>query len=295
MRVYMSWAVSLLLSAWACTIAMASDWRLNEPAPIPSNEYRKQIGQLVCGEDGFELSDEGVRCKVCPKFTGNPGSKEGLHIVHSMRGRFSSAQTEDEWLLDTEGCEAHYESFGGAILLSHTAPKTFFSMPAVGLGSSLVVKPSAGPLALAFYKPGFRLNDCLPWIGKDDRTLLVCNEADVAQGEIIGHISSMEISRRGITRWRLLRWYDNSGSDLPQVVSVAPAGIRRIEQEDGQSVLQIKLKIFEIPREDYEKGTEPAAKQIGFLFKRKGQRFFPTKKTQEHLEEISLLTRKMLE
>lgn len=295
MKFYMSWAVSLMLSAWAVTIVEASDWRLNEPAPIPSSQHREQIGQLVCGKSGFELSTEGVRCKVCPKFTGNPGSKEGLHIVHFLRGRLTSTGTENEWLLDTEGCEAHYASFGGAILLSHTTPKTVFTMPSVGLGTSLVVKPTAGPLALAYYKPGFRVNDCLPWIGKDDRTLLVCNEADLAQGEIIGHISSMEISRRGITRWRLLRWYDNSSSDLPQIVSVLPVGMRRIEQEDGTLGLQIKLKFFETSREVYEKGTEPAAEQMSLFFKRKGQRFFAPKKTQEQLKEIGELTRKMLE
>jgi hypothetical protein len=263
-----------VLTAWSVTIAEASDWRLNEPAPIPSDEHRKVIGQSVCGESGFELSAEGLRCKICPKFTSNPGSKEGLHIVHTNRSRFSSAAAENEWLLDTEGCEAHYASFGGAILLSHTTSKTVFTMPAVELGFSIVVNPAAGPLALAFYKPGFRVNDCLPWIGKDDRNLLVCNEADMAQGEIIGHISSMEISRRGITRWRLLCWYDNTSSDLSQVVSVLPSEMRRIEEEGGTPGLQLKLKIFESTREVYEKGSEPTAKQFSLLFKRKGQRFF---------------------
>ncbi len=295
MRFHSFWLAAAFFCAWTDAFAETSDWRINAPAPEPSEEQRKQLGQLVCGNGGFELLEGKIRCKLCPKYTGNADSAEGLTVVSALRGRFTSKGLENEWILDTEGCEAHYSSFGGVILLSHIAPKTFPSMPSVGLGSSLAAKPAGGALALTFYKPGFRVSDCMPWVGKDERILLVCNEADLAQGEVIGHLSSMEISRRGISRWRLLRWYDNTAGDALQVISVVPTGMRRMELDDGQSGLQVKLKMFETSRELLEKGLKPAAKQVSLLFQQKGQRFFATKKTQGQLKVISALTRKVLE
>ena len=296
MRIQLLCGFMLLFGSGLLAIADMDEWRLTEAPPPISQADRSLIGRTVCGAGQFEMTEAGVRCKVCPKFTGNAGSDEGLEIGLMSRGRFTAAGAEGEWLLDTDGCEAHYTSFGGAILLSPAAPKTLgLGMPALSLGSSLTSKAVEEPLTQVFYKPGFRLNDCLTWGGDDSRSLLVCNEADMAQGEVIGHISSMEISRRGITRWRLLRWYDNAGSDLPQIVSVVPSGMRRIELEDGQPGLQIKVKILETSREDFEKETAPAPESVSLIFQRKGQRFFATKKTQGHLQAISILTRKMLE
>lgn len=126
---------------------------------------------------------------------------------------------------------------------------------------------------MVFYKPGFCLNDCVVFAGDNARSLLVCNEADVAQGEVIGHISVMEVSRRGISRWRLLCWYDNAGSDMSQIVSVVPTGMRRLELDDGLARLQVKLKIVEGNREAYEKGSVTPERAINLVFQRKGQRY----------------------
>ena len=295
MRLLISFLFMLLSGNLGLASTDLNPWRLTEASPAMAQADRRLIGQAVCGEGQFATTDDGVRCRICPKFTGNAGSDEGMEIVHANRGRFTSAKAEGEWLLDTQGCEAHYASFGGAILLSHAAPKAVLGMPAVALGSRLSGKPAGGPLAMVFYKPGFRVDDCLVWEGGETRALLVCNEADMAQGEVIGHISAMEVSRRGITRWRMLRWYDNSGSDLPEILSVVPGGMRRMELDDGQPGLQIKVKILEASREAHDKGSAPVARSVSLLFRRKGQRFFATKKTQAHLQEIGALTRKMLE
>ena len=295
MRLPILFAFVLLCVNRVPAFADTDAWRLTAASPGIAQADKHPIGRTVCGEGQFETTAAGVRCRVCPGFTGNAGSDEGLEIVHANRGRFTSARAEGEWLLDTQGCEAHYASFGGAILLSHAAPKTVLGMPAVTLGSRLSSKPAGGPLTLAFYKPGFRVDDCLVWDDGETRTQLVCNEADMAQGEVIGHISAMEVSRRGITRWRLLRWYDNSGSDLPEILSLVPGGMRRMEFDDGQPGLQIKVKILEASREAFAKGHAPVAKSVSLLFRRKAQRFFATRKTQAHLQEIGALTRKMLE
>jgi hypothetical protein len=117
----------------------------------------------------------------------------------------------------------------------------------------------------------------------------------MAQGEVIGHVSAMEISRRGITRWRLFRWYDNSSTELTEVLSVIPTGIRRMELDTGKPGLQIELKIVATGRDAYEKAPEAPGRTVNLLFRRQGQRFFATEKTQTRLNEIGDLTRKVLE
>ncbi len=295
MNSYLPIAASLVFGVWAVALADSTDWRLTAAPPATPETELNLIGRTVCGEGEFESTGGSVRCRTCPEFTTNAGSDEGLNIGHIIHGRFSSADAVGELLLDTDGCEAHFQNFGSAILLGPAVPKPVLGRPAVMLGSRLSTKPSAGLPTVIFYRPGFRLNDCLVFDSGNTRTMLICNEADIAQGEVIGHISAMEISRRRITRWRLLRWYDNSGTDMTEILSVIPTGIHRLQQDDRQPALEVKLKILEATREAYEKGSEPQVKAINLVFQRKRQRFFATTETQQKLAEINALTSKMLE
>jgi hypothetical protein len=296
MRVVLLHAIGFWFGVSSLAFADLSDWQLTHAPPPLSAADKEMLGNVVCGESGFEVVEAGLQCNVCPDFTGNPGSHEGLEIGSIMRGRFSAVDAGDEWLLDTDGCEAHFESFGGVILLGPTESKPSAGFPKLpSLGSSPTTQSADMPPQLIFYKPGFRLSDCLIFNGNKTRNLLVCNEADMAQGEVIGHISVMDITKRGITRWRLLRWYDNSGSDTQQIVSVVPTGMRAVAVGSGSPELQIQMKILETTREVYEKEPEPSGKAVNLRFQRKGQRFFPTPKTLGYLAEISVLTRKMLE
>lgn len=295
MRIHLLCAVSLFFGGWAGSVADSTDWRLTTASTVMSDVDKNLIGRVVCGEVGYEATGIGVRCNICPKFTGNAGSDEGLEILHMIRGHFSAAKAESEWMLDTDGCEAHFESFGGAIMLGPADLKPLLGAPAVAPGSGLTAKPAAGSLAVVFYRPGYRLNDCLAFGGDNARTLLVCNETDMAQGEVIGHISAVEISRRGITRWRLLRWYDNSAADTLEVVSIVPTGMRRVEPDNGQPALQVNMKFVEATRDAYEKDPESPGKTINLVFRRQDQRFFATGETQAHLEAIGNLTRRILE
>ena len=295
MRIYLLCVVLLILEGRAASFADSTGWRVTPSPSAMLDSEIKQIGRVVCDEGGYETTAVGLRCKVCPKFTGNAGSDEGLEIGPAVRGRFTTNKAEGQWILDTNGCEAHVQNYGGAILLGPNERKQFVGTPAVALGNRLTPKPAAGPLAVLFYRPGYRLNDCLPFAGHDNRTLLVCNEFDVAQGEIIGHVSSMEISRRGISRWRLLRWYDNSDTDMPEVLSITPTGMHPVELDNGQPGLRIKLKVVEFERQAYQQATEMPGKSVNLIFRRQGQRFFATEKTQARLETIGMLTRKKLE
>ncbi len=296
MRVALLHAIGFIFGLSSLAFAGQTDWQLTPAPPSLSEADKAMIGRVACGEGGFEVTETGLSCNLCPDFTGNPGSHEGLEIGSIIRGRFSTVGGGDEWLLDTDGCEAHFESFGGVILLGPAKSK-----PSAGLaapsspGSSPTDKPAGRPPQLVFYKPGFRLNDCLVFTGVMTRDLLVCNEADMAQGEVIGHISVMEISKRGITRWRLLRWYDNSGSDMQQVVLVVPTGMRAVAAGDGTAQLQITIKILQTTRAVYEKDPEPSGKTVNLYFQRRGQRFFPTTQSRGYLAEIGVITRKMLE
>ncbi len=273
------------------TCGLASD----RCTPPVADADKSLIGRLVCGEGQFDITEKGARCRACPGFTSGAGSDEGLEIGRMLRGRFTAAAAEGEWILDTDGCEAHFTGFGGAMLLSSALRKPVAATPEAALGYRLIARPSPGSLTLAWYRPGFRLNDCLLFDGEKRRAQLVCNEVGMAQGEAVGHISAMEISRRGINRWRLLRWYDNSGTSQEQVVSVVPTPMRRVEMKDGLAGLQIQVNVLETTRELYEAEPETAGNPVTLEFKRKGQRFFATKQTQEQVERIGRLTRKKLE
>ncbi|MCP5445686.1 MAG: hypothetical protein H6964_01660 [Chromatiaceae bacterium] len=286
---------ALVLGAWNQVHADANEWRTTlEPAAITAYEMQA-IGNAVCGDGGFEETENGLSCTICPEFTGNAGSNSGLEIGHPFRGRFSGAKAGQEWIVDTEGCEAHFAGFGGALLLEQTISRPLPGSPAAVLSSKPATAPTNSPLSLIYYKPGFRLNDCLIFGGKDERSLLVCNEADMAQGEVIGHISAMEISRRDITRWRLLRWYDNSASDMARMISVVPTDMRQVQLKDGEQSLQITLAIAENSADSKVKSPKTTEKNVTLVYLRKSQRLFATPETQQLLGEINLLTGQMLD
>lgn len=287
--------VLLVLGTWNQIYADSDEWRTTaEPAAISAADMQA-IGSAVCGNGGFEETEGGLICSICPEFTGNAGSNSGLEIGQPFRGRFSGAKAGEEWIVDTEGCEAHFAGFGGAILLGQAKSKPLPGSPAAVLGSKLTVAATNKPLSFIYYKPGFRLNDCLIFGGKDKRSLLVCNEADMAQGEVIGHISAMEISRRDITRWRLLRWYDNAASNMSKIISVVPTEMREVQLKDGQKSLQITLTIAENNLDNKDKSPEETKKEVTLVYLRKSQRLFATPETQQLLGEINLLTGKMLD
>ena len=117
----------------------------------------------------------------------------------------------------------------------------------------------------------------------------------MAQGEVIGHISAMEISRRDITRWRLLRWYDNSASDMARMISVVPTDMRQVQLKDGEQSLQITLAIAENSADSKVKSPKTTEKNVTLVYLRKSQRLFATPETQQLLGEINLLTGQMLD
>ena len=283
----------LFYSGAGSVSAEQNDWRLTPPPAALSQADQDLIGRTVCGEDGFEVDEGVLRCNICPEFTGNPGSREGLEVGSLIHGRFSGTGTE--WLLDTDGCESHNESFGGAILLGPIRAAAAGVTNKQALDAATTGLSANNPPKLIFYKAGFRVNDCLVFDGEKRRSLLVCNEADMAQGEVIGHISLMEISRRGISRWRLLRWYDNSGSDMQEVVSMVPTHMQAQSENSGGQLLKIDMSILETTRERYDQSPEPQGKRITLEYRRTGQRFYPTGKTQRQLAQIGVLTRKMMD
>ena len=288
-------AIWILSAMTATAFADSTDWRMTPVSPPLSDKQKHAIGLALCGESGFEATGTGLRCGICPGFTGNAGSNEGLEIESWISGRFTSASAGDELLLDTEGCEAHFESFGGAILMSPVGVKPGLRNPGSALGANLASRGRAGPLRRVFYKPGFRINDCLSFDGDKVRTLLVCNEADMAQGEVIGHISAMDITRRGIVRWRLLRWYDDSASQQPGAVSVTPVSLRKLVFDGGQSGLQIQLRVSQSTGEPGGAGRSATHKTVELLFRRQVQRFFATLDSQRRLEELAGITGKAVE
>ena len=278
MKAYLQGLLFVALTGWGVAIAGGDD-RAGGPVAEMRGPDKTAIGRLICGVEGFDFIETGLHCSGCPEFSGRPNSSQGLEIDYVWYGRFTDGK-RDELLLDTLGCEAHFENFGGAVLLYRKSPKS----------------AAADRFELAYYQPGVRLDDCLTFGGEQERSLLVCNESEMAQGEAIGHVSSMEVSKHEIDRWRLFRWYDNSGSESDRVVSIVPSGMHAVDLDgDGQPELQVGLEIWQGSRTAFDKQDRAAARTVELVFRRKGQRFFATDKTRELLGEINLLTHQELE
>ena len=287
--------ICLTLGTWGAVHADSSDWRTSPEQPSMSASDMQAVGRAVCGDGEFNESEGSLICGRCPEFTGNAGADSGLEIGPPLRGHFSGSGSGEEWIVDTEGCEAHFAGFGGAIFLVKADPKPLPGSPSAVLGFRPGATPSDTPLSLIWYKARFRLNDCLILDGDGARSLLVCNEADMAQGEVIGHISALEVSKRDITRWRLLRWYDNSAANTNMIVSVVPTEMRQVRFDNGQKALHITMAIVETSRDKVEKEPGSLAKTVTLTFLRKGQRLFASTESQQLLGEINLLTGKMLD
>jgi len=250
-------------------IAAADDFRATGPVPALTEEERELIGKAVCGEGDYENKDSGVRCFDCPKFTGRAGSNEGLEISHLIRGRFTGKQTE-ELLLDLDGCEAHSSSYGGALLLVSATDTPSYKQ--------------------VYYKPGFRLNDRLKLDAGKEGNVLVCNESDIAQGEVFGQVSLVEVSDKEISRKRLFRWYDNRAAGGPRVVHAVPEKIEVISPPKKEPArVQVTLRTREISRAALDKGEPGAEKVESLLFEQKGKQLAADKKTQQILARIDAL------
>lgn len=273
----------LLLFGLNTTYVQAADETLTEAIEPFTKQERLKIGQAVCEDSKINLTEEGLSCRSCPSYTGQPDDPTGLHIEKLIRGQFTRTGS-NEILIDTSGCEAHFANFGGAILLR----KPPLGLPANATGK----QPDKNAFELQYYSPGYRLNDCLAFEKQGLQTVLVCNEFWQGQGEMIGHVSVMEISSRSITRWRLFRWYDNTSADSEQVISIVPEQISKLSLRNGkQDALKVTLKLIQTSRQAYEKNTDDKPALITLMFVREGQRFFADDDTRARLGEISTLTR----
>ena len=253
--------------------------RLTGPAAVISAADRADIGRSICGKPGFEITDEGVRCRACPDYTGGPSDPDGMDIDYLIRGRFSG-EASHEILLDTSGCEAHFSNFGGMILLRETA------------GADTQAGPGRKTLDFVYYRPGYRLNDCMVFDGAGARALLACNEFWMGQGEVTGHVSIMEVTGRNIARWRLFHWYDNTATDDEEIVSVVPKWMRKRQAHDGEpEALLVELDLLRTSRGEFERRSVPEPERMSLVFLRKGQRFFADEVTRTRLGELSEFTR----
>jgi hypothetical protein len=271
--------LAVLMGLAVTSINAANDgWNVGEVKNnIPAEELSR-IGLAVCTDGLFEISDGAVVCSTCPGYTGNAGDQAEMSINVRHVGHFSSGHGPKEWLLDTDGCEPHYVDFGGAILLRESETNA-----------------STTPLNMLFYRPGFRVSDCLNWETKDSPALLVCNEVSTAQGESVGHISMLDIDQKSISRWRLLRWYDNSGGIQPDIVAIIPQSMKKVKLANGQPALRIELIKRVTSRESFERNPELMWQSSTLDFKLRGRRFFATEPTQHIIGEVSVLLRGLLE
>lgn len=257
----------------------ADDRRLTAPIISMSEAEKSLVGAAVCGEGQYEISGAGVRCPVCPFFTSRAGANEVLEIGAMMRVRFPGREADD-LLLDAEGCEAHSARNGAALLLG---PKpTGDGLPQVA-GYWEGVTPQTR-YQMLYYKPGFRLYDCLRFDVEAGSMPLACNESDMAQGEVLGHLSVMEISREGVRRQPLFRWYDNRGTGAVKPTYVIPEQMERVLARGKRpETLKIGLRI---------KGPAfPQEITESLAFERKGLRFVADQKTQGALNRMAPLTR----
>ncbi len=277
--------VSFSLPALCLTLisSVAADSLLTEPMEKLTIKERTKIGHAICEDSKFTLTENSLNCLTCPSYTGQPGDNGGLLVENIIRSNFTSTDS-DELLLDTRGCEAHYTNFGGAILLRNIRAGLSTTSPSK--------KANDKVLEFQFYRPGFRLNDCLSLEQPGKRTQLVCNEHWMGQGEVIGHISAIEILNQAITRWRLFRWYDNSSTESSRVISVLPEEMNKSGiPGKKQQTIDITVSIVDTPRPLYETSPGASRTKEKLRFIQEGERFIADEATRTLLGKISSLTR----
>ena len=119
----------------------------------------------------------------------------------------------------------------------------------------------------------------------------------MAQGEVLGHVSVIETTRNGFTRWRLFRWYNNVATEADKVVSVVPENIRFVSDDGGRGVaLRVNVRVVQAGRNVYERrGDDLKGELLRLSFQRQGERFFANEKTRDALVGTSVLIRNFID
>lgn len=276
MTKYISPSILFLLFVTSAALS-EDDQRRIGTAPLELTQAESQsIGRLLCGTGHYRTDKRGINCSLCPEFTSNAGESEELTLNEAMRSRPDDDGVELV-LFDTDGCEPHFQEFGGALLLQRNAV------------------PAGQPWVMQLYSPGFRLNDCiiLPRRGKSE--LLVCNEESLAQGEIVGGISLIQVSSDDITRWRLLRWYDNSGAESQEIMRIVPVAAKVIEDRKAGTILQLDMELTETTRAHYETSPDKVDERVTLRFERAGNRLFPEPASKQVLMRLEKKLAKFLD
>lgn len=245
--------------------------RIGEPWPALLPVEAQEIGALVCGNRHRQPDPASIQCAKCPLFTSDVGFAEIWTLRAAMRIHDAEEGIE-QLLFDTDGCEPHFLEFGGALLMQKS------------------VRAEDQPWTVQIYQPGYRLDDCLRLPGAT--TLLVCNEEFLAQGENFGDISAIRIGADRIDRWRLLHWYDNSGSDSRSVLRLVPTGARVIQDEGRPESLQVDLELLEDSRKRFDAEPDRAGEQLTVRFERAGDRLFPDTASSKVLIRLEKLMAK---
>ncbi|MFT7388482.1 MAG: hypothetical protein ACI8VC_001736 [Candidatus Endobugula sp.] len=121
-------------------------------------------------------------------------------------------------LVDTDGCEAHNNSFGGLVLLRQ-------------IGDNWQYKS---------YQPNFRLNECLKFSAKGLSDVLVCNEIDSTQGEVFGQYSLFQFDQQEAIRTAL----QNCFVDKEASFAIAPVSVnKKFIDRDKLSDLRLTFSI----------------------------------------------------
>ena len=104
-----------------------------------------------------------------------------------------------------------------------------------------------------------------------------------------------EISEQDITRWRLLRWYDNSAANTNMIVSVVPTEMRQVRFDNGRKRCAYDGNCRNKPGQGWKKEPGSLAKTVTLTFLRKGQRLFASTESPTKLWGDKSLTGKMLD
>lgn len=185
--------------------------------------------QAVCDAGMAEIKDGIARCTACPSFTSLSGRKSGFSMANVVLGSFTQAR-EPEALLYMKGCESGVTVDGGIVLLRQT-----------GSGWSRLQ-----------YQKRLGFTECLKFRTLENVSNLLCSHSFQAGGNQSGEIFWIDITDNNFSRTTLLRWYDNTGSNPRELVSVFPYRFLRSDfNQDARSDVRIGFHVREqlIPEE----------------------------------------------
>ncbi|MBD2132635.1 hypothetical protein H6F47_09400 [Sphaerospermopsis sp. FACHB-1094] len=227
----------------------------------PSKKDAISIMQGICGKNNINKYNPEA-CETCPSFTGSD-SFGGVVLTSIVYGNFTKS-SNNEALIDLEGCKPRADNSGGSALIRKNNQQWY----------------------LVEYKAGLRSEKCLKFKASNSRHQLVCEGSHIGQGYLNTWLDVVTFTSNKIVTSTLLTVLSNEASCTPPYYEVTIRDFLAQDfNKDGKNDLIINVsearesKNIKRSQDNLCEPRLPKPKfyQLTFLFN--GQSFRPTSET----------------